>query len=529
MRKTTFLRGLALAAVLAAVGCKSLDITNPNDPDGDRALSDPEALESFVGGSAKAWFNTFVGTVGGGPLVTQAQTYSSAWNNSNMLFYGSIDGFGTATPNRNSRGWQNDPNAPSRTSIEHYWEGYYRSMGLANLVLRAIRVENKVINGPEDTKRAETFAELMRGASLAGLAINYDKAYVLNENSNLSALVYENRKVVRDSALASFDRVIALAAANSFTTLPNWSDGPTYTNVDVGRIANTMAAYTLANWPRDSVEAIAVDWARVVTYASNGMSSPGGSRLDYIINADGNAWYSDMLYWFNGIDGGRVSTRVAAMLDPSTQTHPYPAGGNPQPNSPDRRLGDGSFGNASMVGGFGTVPKTVNAGTDFAWSSQEIFDPARGTYHQSNIGHIRYDATGVQGPTGAYGAKGPTYMHSAGQNDLLWAEGILRDPANSNLALAAQLINNTRVTRGGLSAATAGEGRVSLLQKWSYEMEIEVLGLGAASYYHRRRAAGGLLPGTPREMPVPAKELGVFGQALYTWGGAGPANSPTPP
>jgi len=34
--------------------------------------------------------------------------------------------------------------------------------------------------------------------------------------------------------------------------------------------------------------------------------------------------------------------------------------------------------------------------------------------------------------------------------------------------------------------------------------------------------------GTPREMPVPAKELGVFGQALYTWGGATP-NSPTPP
>lgn len=65
---------------------------------------------------------------------------------------------------------------------------------------------------------------------------------MLNENSNLSALVYENRKVVRDSALASFDRVIALVVANSFTTLPNWSDGPTYTNVDVGRIANTMAS-----------------------------------------------------------------------------------------------------------------------------------------------------------------------------------------------------------------------------------------------------------------------------------------------
>ena len=120
-------------------------------------------------------------------------------------------------------------------------------------------------------------------------------------------------------------------------------------------------------------------------------------------------------------------------------------------------------------------------------------------------------------------------MFSAGQNDLLWAEGLLRQPANPNPNLAATLINNTRVTRGGLSAALGSESRTALLAKWSYEMEIEVLGLGAASYYHRRRAGGGLLPGTPREMPVPAKELGVFGQALYSFGGLGAANSPTPP
>ena len=58
MRHTTFLRGLGFAVILTAAGCKSLDITNPNDPDGDRALSDPEALESFVGGASQTWFNT---------------------------------------------------------------------------------------------------------------------------------------------------------------------------------------------------------------------------------------------------------------------------------------------------------------------------------------------------------------------------------------------------------------------------------------------------------------------------------------
>jgi len=529
MRMTTFLRGFGFAALLAVAGCKSLDITNPNDPDSDRALSDPEDIEAFVGGAMGEWFNTFVGTVGGGPLVTQAQTYTSAWNNSNMLFYSSIDLDGT----RNTRGWQNSPSAASRGSIEWYWEGYYRSMGLSNLVLKAIKVEGKVVVSESQTRRAEALAEFVRAVSLAGIALNYDKGYILNETSDLGNLVYYHRAIVRDSAIAGFERVIALATANSFDTPTDWTNGgPSYSNDDIVKLANTAAAYTLANWPRDSVEAINnVDWAAVVSYASQGLSN--GTDVDFIINADGTNLWSDMLYWFNGIDGGRVDTRVAAMLDPATQTHPYPAGGNPQPDSPDDRLGDGSFGDASMTapeGLFGTVPKTANAGTDFAWSSVEIFDPSRGTYHQSNIGHIRYDFTGVQGDEGPYGGKGPTYMFSAGQNDLLWAEGLLRQPAG-DLTQAAALINNTRVGRGNLAPASGAESRTALQAKWSYEMEIEVLGLGAASYYHRRRAGGGLITGTPREMPVPAKELGVFGQPLYTFGGGlNPANSsPTPP
>ena len=68
----------------------------------------------------------------------------------------------------------------------------------------------------------------------------------------------------------------------------------------------------------------------------------------------------------------------------------------------------------------------------------------------------------------------------------------------------------------------------ALTAKLRYENEIELLGLGDASYYWRRRTDA-LIAGTPHEMPVPAKELGVKGEALYTWGGTGPLNSVTPP
>jgi len=114
---------IIVRALLAAAGCKSLDITNPNDPDGERALSDPQSLEAFVSGSVQSWFNTYEGLTATGPLVTQAQTYSASWNNFNMNFYSGIDAPYTPGANRNSRPWQNDPNASGRTSIEWYWAG----------------------------------------------------------------------------------------------------------------------------------------------------------------------------------------------------------------------------------------------------------------------------------------------------------------------------------------------------------------------------------------------------------------------
>ena len=42
--------------------------------------------------------------------------------------------------------------------------------------------------------------------------------------------------------------------------------------------------------------------------------------------------------------------------------------------------------------------------------------------------------------------------------------------------------------------------------------------LNATNFYNNRRIDN-LLAGTPHEIPVPAKVLGVFGQPLYTWGG----------
>jgi hypothetical protein len=507
-----------LAAVMLA-GCGSLDVTNPNSPDAVRALSDPTALEAVTGGALRTWFQTYEGCEGNCVLVTQAQSFSASWNNWNMNFYSSIDADGK----RLTRPWQNDPAAAGRTSMEAPWVGMYSAISSAVDVLKAIRVAKTVINNPADTKRSEAMAEMMLGASLSYIALNYDKGYIVDETTDVSTLVYSNRKQIRDAALLKLQSAATIAKANAFTTPAAWTNGRSYTNVQIAQIANTLSAMTLAYYPRSAAENATVPWATVLTYAAAGTSS--GTAFDFVFVGDGCVSFChQILTWFDDISTGRVHTRVANLLDPATQATPWPLAGNPTPNSTDKRLGDGSFGDASIAGGFGTNPKTARGGTDFAYSRDAIFRPSRGSYHQSNVGFVRYDQTGLQDPSGIYAGFGPAPVMTATQNDLLWAEALIRTGA---LAQAATLINKTRVTRGGLSAAAAADGVAGLIEKMGYENEIELLGLGASPYYWRRRIDG-LLAGTPREMPVPAKELGVKGEASYTWGGTGPANSPAP-
>jgi hypothetical protein len=155
------------------------------------------------------------------------------------------------------------------------------------------------------------------------------------------------------------------------------------------------------------------------------------------------------------------------------------------------------------------------------WNSDAIMNPSRGSYHQSNITHIRYMHLGFLDPRTLY--TGPSPIMSAGENDLLWADALIH---LNQLDLAAEKINNTRVDRGGLSAATAGDGVAGLNAKLYYEQDIELLGLASTPFFNRRRIDG-LQPMTPREMPVPAKELGVLRQELYTFGGTFPLQSET--
>ena len=513
-----------VAGLLATARCNSLSVSDLNDPDRKRVLTDAPSVETLAAGALNSWFNVTQGMNPGGALTTMADNYTASWNDYQMRLYSSEPRVA----------WQNDPTSAARAQIESYWYGYYAALSAANDALTAIHALG-LFKGNSDSAMVENLAVLLQGLTVGQLSLNYDRGFVVDYDADLSALALVTRQEMRDWALAKLDTAIAMAHANTYTWPAAWTGGAgcgggeprahvvaPCTNVEVAKIASTMAARLLAYFPRASSEAQApAEWDRVVGYAANGISS--GTPFDFGFKGDGGVtFYDELRRWANDITLMRTDTRIAHMLDPATQQTPWPdPSGNPQPNSPDKRLGDGSYDRSPSLcaGGYTICPATANAGTDYAYSPKIIFPPARGPYHQSNIGQIRYDYISANDPTG--GGFGFSPVVAAAENDLIWAEGLIRGTA-PDLAGAAALTNKTRVTRGGLPPATAGDGVAGLLAELQYEQDVELAGDNAAPYYNRRRIDG-LQPRTPHEMPIPAKELGVLGLPLYTFGGDGPA------
>jgi len=544
LREVSMLRwSTATVSVLSALllgGC-NLNVENPNAPDAPRAFLDPAGLEQLLSGAVRTWVETrenyYVL-----PLNAQADNYTASWNNAAMRFYSSV---GSDCPIR--CGWNNSVTAPEAAggpTIEALWYGYYSVLASANNVLiaanRGICFDTDCSVDSTNTTRDRAIATMLQGMAFAGIALVYDQGFFIDEKSPVvapPALPFISRAELRDSALKKFDEAYALAGVTTWDTPPEWmgvGSGTSYSNTQIQQLIRTMQAELVALWPRNGAENASADWASVTTYASQGISSSGTpfSWQFYIDASARECGVACIKTWGNSIGTERVDTRVAALITTNHQD-PWPnPSGNPCPTiSPDARVGDGTYGPSDDFNGYATTTEDSTHGTDYACSGVAIFPPARGSYHQSNLQHKRYHELAYRGedlPTDDGTGQDPLYTPQ--MSDLLWAEGLLR--SGGSAVTAAGLINNSRVGRGNLTVLTGAEGLPALITALQYEQEIEFMGQGVDPFFNRRRsgytaaASGGrpqyqdgLVVNTPRQMPVPAKELTLDQRALYSFGG----------
>lgn len=499
-----------------------------------RDIASPTEITAVVGGTFKTWVLTRQGYYTGLLLNVMADHYSASWNNWNLRYYSS---YGNECTQR--CGWVNSTSS-FYDQPPYFWYPYYAVLADANDVLALIRQDGVTVTDAATTKMVEAVAAMMQGVALGGIALHFDRGFILDENTVRAhplPLPLKGRREIRDAALTKLEAAHALASTNSFSTPGEWlgAEGRSYTNTQLARLIRTLQAELLAQYPRNAAENAEVNWAQVATYASAGLSSAGGTEFEFYQQSN----YADLVDgvkdWGNDIGTVRVDTRLAAIITDgpdSAKIHqtPWPTAGNPAPAASDRRVGDGSWGAGNVDYGF--APATANAGTDFVWSSRVIFNSSRGTYHQSNLAHIRYELLSGEPLTPGATGDGQAVVYTQAYNDLLWAEGLLR--GGGSKATAAQLINKTRVTRGGLTALTGAESDANLLRALQYEQSIELLGLGGVPFYNTRRVTPAghvalnntgcpallcLWPQTPRHLPIPAKELELLSMELYSFGG----------
>jgi hypothetical protein len=486
---------LLLGVVVAGCGEDFLTVENQNAPDTERALSSPDDVEALIAGSALSWWSATNKSAPSMALSTIADELTSSWGNWHMRA-------GSSEPRQP---YDNSPSYRYRGFVEVPWYTLYEAISSANTGLRRI-AEGMVIGDENRTQRAKGFAKFVQGLSHGFLALFFDKAFIFDETVNIETdqLDFSPYNEVMDAAIAQLQEAIAIFNANSFTIPNTWINGLELSNEDLAKLAHSYIARYMAGVARSPDERAAVNWSQVLQHAEQGITE------DFAPIGDGDLWWTRLhgqgqhpiwvrADYMNMVGLADTSGNYQAWLDtPLNDRMPF------RIHTADQRFPVGD-------------PEGV--GTDFRWEGTPRHRPDRGTYHFSFYFHYRYKDFFDNGFTG------PMTAFKVAELDLLKAEALFRLGQSG----AAELINKTRVARGGLPPVSDSDP--DLWDKLWYEKRVETyLGGSAGLAYFDARGWGILISGTPIHWPVPGKELEILQQEIYTFGGVGgPGSVPKVP
>lgn len=488
MRSFKFTALLVLGALLLFIfpACTpDMSIENQNAPETERALSNPDDLESLIGGAFLTWWGVNMKSYPGMGLSTAADELTSSWGNFHMRW--------ASTEPRIP--YDNSPTYTYNNFTETPWYDLYSVISTANDGLRLIN-DGFVIGDETRTLRAKAFAKMLQGLAHGFMALFFDKAFIFDETVNLETdkLDYSPYNEVMDAAIEMLEEAAALYESGSFDIPDTWINGLTLSSDYMAQLTHSYIARYLASVPRTPADRAAVDWQRVLDEANKGITEV------FAPEGDGNLWWARHFYqgqhpvWvradYKTIGPADTSGNYQAWLDtPVADRMPFLI------HTADKRITDGN---------------PEGTGLDFRYEGTPRHRPDRGTYHFSFYMNYRYEYHLLNDATGPMPAFTPREL------DYLKAEALIRLGRPG----AADLINKNRVARGGLPPVSDSDP--DIMDKLIYEKKIECyIAGGAGLAFWDARGWGLLVSGTPMHWPVPGKELEILQQKYYTFGGVG--------
>lgn len=491
----------AAAVSLVAVSACELEVVNPNEPDRDRALSEPGDIESLIAGTYSTWWDQMHGA---GDELAMVRALSSA-----------SEVIASAAANHFASDNNQQPRINLTNAIGYQWGRSLRAPWMElNQALAAIRDGVLVIEqsnlqigaGGADTERTLAFAKLMQGLIHAHIANLFDQGFIIDETVDTEAAV-DNADLrpygeVAQAARGYLQAARQIASQNSFTIPAGWM-GTSVSSDNLVRMINSWEARLLTTVARTPEERGAVNWGEVMSLAQAGVTS------DYGINTTpGDIWDDAYNLPHN------LAVRFVGPSDQSGQWQAYEAA-SPRERFPvhvetdDQRIhapGDPQA-SGTLVEIPGTLFGDAQRGVWFVtpyrtWKWRDKSDTGFGFIPELTVREMEF----------------------------LMAEAHIR---MGQPEMALQYINPSREA-AGLPPATvdgvSGDRCVprtitgacgSLLFAMWYEKSLELLFESGGLDFYDQRGFGTLRMGTPLHMPVIAEELEALSLEVYSFGGEG--------
>jgi hypothetical protein len=534
---------LAGVATLSLAACSTdLAVTNPNNADITRALARPSDVENLLAGG----FNQVVNNTTGGSNDNLNASYQ-VMSHENYT--------GLANFNMGPRAGLprtpilNFPNNPGSASVSNDFNGLSRLARSTTIALERLGTTGFTLGTPAQDLRARAYGRFVLGLALGNLALSYDSSAVVVPGADaVPALVgYDS---VMKAAIKSLDDALADASNPAAAGTGGFPLPATWMNLATGnvsadqfqRIIRSYRARFRAEVARTPAERQAVNWAQVLTDAQNGITAD----LEIAMNPAAGWTQAWVIQHYVGANWHVMTPMIIGMAD-STGAD-YQAWLN-QPllnRSPflirtvDKRFPSGETRAAQQASSNGGTSGSVLPAGMYFRNRVNANDGAAadGTWGFSWYDHARFQAFQNTARIG-------TFPHMVMPE--MW--GLIAEAAirTGNFALAAQNIDRTRVSRGGLPSVagitdlntpvpggnacvprvpvfsggnfTTRCGNILEAMKWEKRMEMAYISYGA--WYFDMRGWGDLPEGTPIHFPVPWQERDVRVQPYNNMGGVG--------
>ncbi|MFQ6046598.1 MAG: hypothetical protein ACE5PT_09645, partial [Gemmatimonadales bacterium] len=516
------LLAFALAACESVGGLTELEVPNENNPDRSRVIVTAEDLESLIPSAMNVawaafndgsrWFRW------GSPsmaLGAEADEWSLSWGNYDIKELSS-------EPRKE---YNNSPSYRYAQFAETPWYHHYEAVSTVYDALNAIVNDTSGICEEINCDRAMAFGRFIQGISHGWIALQFDSGFVMDETIDLETdtLALVGYDSVWRAAEFFLNDAITRSQGGSWQLEPGWLGASgTLSATELAQLTHAQLARWMPMVARTPAERDAVDWNAVLNHVNNAITD------DFFVEADADLWWSAPLY-FNFINfadnsWSRADYKAIGWLDTTgayanwLATLPVANRNEMFISTPDERI---------MPGG-----DSLGEGLDFRFQGPSPFPVSRGTYHFSFYSGTRYESWAAT-------EVGPMPYILKAELDLIKAEALLRTGGVSQQV--ADLINNTRVTRGGLPPATNANTAKELMEMIMYERIIENYGFCSGCTYFNKRGwesatlgfSGNsnsptgpnhhwnLVEGSQVHWAPPGKELETLDKPIYTYGGVG--------